>query len=290
MHRRDNEYKGGFVDAHVHIRDWAALEAVRAAGITAVRDAGMRQNAEHGLPFDRLLMNGPIVVSGGWALYKRGGYGAYFGVPAGTREEIRSQILRLKDAGADIIKVMASGMVSLKNPGTITPGGFSRDELSFIVEEARRSGLGVMAHANGEQAIMDAARAGVRSVEHGFFITARALEVMTEHGTFWAPTTRALARAADAGPASDEVKTYITGLIGSHREMIRHAHDIGVSLAVGTDCVLPDADYRAAYDAELRSFEQAGLSRDVVMTIACEGGAKLLGLKNFTAEDAEGAE
>jgi len=287
MPRRDNEYKGGFVDAHVHIRDWAALEAVRAAGITAVRDAGMRHNAEQGLPLHRLLVNGPLVVSSGWALYKRGGYGAYFGVPAGTREEILSEILKLKDAGADIIKVVASGMVSLKNLGTITPGGFSQDELSFIVEEAQRSGLVVMAHANGEQAIMDVARANVRSVEHGFFMTTRALEVMAERGTFWVPTMRALARAADAGPASDEVKTYITGLIGSHREMIRHAHDIGVSLAVGTDCVLPDADYRAAYDAELRSFEQAGLSRDAVMTIACEGGARLLGLDNFTAKDAE---
>jgi imidazolonepropionase-like amidohydrolase len=287
MPRLDNKYQGGFVDAHVHIRAWDALETVRSAGITAVRDAGMRQNAEHGLPFHRPLVNGPLVVSSGWALYKQGGYGASFGIPAGTREEIRAEILKLKAAGADIIKVMASGMVSLKNPGTITPGGFSRDQLSFIVEEAQRSGLGVMAHANGEQAIMDVARAGVRSVEHGFFMTARALEVMAERGTFWTPTTRALARAADAGPASDEGKMFITGLIGSHREMIRQAHDIGVSLAVGTDCVLPDADYRAAYDAELLSFEQAGLSRDAVMAIACEGGAKLLGLDNFTAEDAE---
>ena len=60
--------------------------------------------------------------------------------------------------------------------------------------------------------------------------------------------------------------------------MIRQARDIGVSLAVGTDCVLPDADYRAAYDAELRYFEQTGLSRDAVMAIACEGGARLLEL------------
>ena len=32
-------------------------------------------------------------------------------------------------------------------------------------------GLGVMAHANGEHAIMDAAEAGVRSIEHGFFMS-----------------------------------------------------------------------------------------------------------------------
>ena len=167
MQKRDNECTGGFVDAHVHIRDWEALEAVRAAGITAVRDAGLRRNAEHGLPANRRPGNGPLVVTSGWALYKPGGYGAFFGVPAGTPEEMRSAILKLKDAGADIIKVMASGMVSLKKPGTITPGGFPYDELAFIVEEARRHGLGVMAHANGEQAIMDAARAGARPGLHG---------------------------------------------------------------------------------------------------------------------------
>src|SRR5512146_597790 len=278
MQNSDNECSDGFVDAHVHIRDWAALEAVRAGGITAVRDAGLRHSAEHGLPPHRIPGSGALVISSGWALYKRGGYGAFFGLPAGSREEIRSEILKLKAAGADIIKVMASGMVSLKSPGTITPGGFPYDELAFIVEEARRHGLGVMAHANGEQAIMDAARAGVLSIEHGFFMTMRAVETMAGKGTFWTPTVGALARAGDAGGASDKARAYIAGLIRSHLNMIRYAQESGVPLVIGTDCVLPKEDYRAAYDAELRYFEQAGLSREAVIAIACEAGARLLGI------------
>ena len=62
-------------------------------------------------------------------------------------------------------------MVSLKRPGELTAGGFDREELRFIVETARKNGLEVMAHANGEAAIMHAAEVGVRSVEHGFFMT-----------------------------------------------------------------------------------------------------------------------
>ena len=182
--KRDNECKGGFVDAHVHIRDWAALETVRDAGIAAVRDAGLKRNVERGLPAHRSPANGPRVVSSGWALYKPGGYGAFFGVPASTQEETRSAIRELKDAGADIIKVMASGMVSLEKPGTITPGGFPYVELAFIVEEARKCGLEVIAHANGEQAIMAASPAGVRSIEHGFFMSMRAVETMARQGTF----------------------------------------------------------------------------------------------------------
>jgi imidazolonepropionase-like amidohydrolase len=59
--------------------------------------------------------------------------------------------------------------------------------------------------------------------------------------------------------------------------MIRRAHAIGVPLAVGTDCVLPDPRYQEAYAAELAYFEQAGIPREDVMKIASEGGAELLG-------------
>jgi imidazolonepropionase-like amidohydrolase len=135
-----------------------------------------------------------------------------------------------------------------------------------------------MAHANGEPAILAAARAGVRSVEHGFFMTRRALEAMAKQGVFWTPTVGALARAAETGVASGEMKAYIDALIVSHIGMIRHAHGIGVPLAIGTDSVLPDAAYKAAYDAELGYFGQAGLSREAVTTIACESGARLLGI------------
>ena len=69
--------------------------------------------------------------------------------------------------------------------------------------------------------------------------------------------------------------------------MIRHAHAVGVPLAVGTDFVLPGVGYREAYFAELGCFEEAGISRDEVLKIASDNGARLLGLDNFTAEDAE---
>jgi hypothetical protein len=129
------------------------------------RDAGTKEGA--GLKTRTALRNGLAIVSAGWALYKKGGYGSFLGVPVETREEIRGEILKLKRAGAGIIKIMASGIVSLKEPGTITPGGFHPEELRFIVDD-RGAGLGVM-FMNGEAAILAAAESGVRSVEHGFF-------------------------------------------------------------------------------------------------------------------------
>jgi imidazolonepropionase-like amidohydrolase len=216
-------------------------------------------------------------VSSCWALYKKGGYGALFGVAVETRSEIKRELLRLKSRGADIIKVMASGMVSLKKPGTITPGGFDREEIRFLVEEAADLGLNVMAHANGEAAIAACAEAGVRSVEHGFFMTPFALEVLAKNKVYWVPTVNALARCT-RGQGSNETQRFISDLVSSHLDLLRKAHSIGVPLAVGTDCVLPDPHYKAAYEAELGYFQQAGISSDAAMKIASEGGARLLAM------------
>jgi imidazolonepropionase-like amidohydrolase len=167
----------------------------------------------------------------------------------------------------------------MKNPGSVTAGGFSGDELKFIVDEAAGLGLGVMAHANGESAILASAEAGVRSIEHGFFMTARALERLAEKNIFWVPTVGALARAADRGGLSNETLAVVNAIVRDHLAMIRKAQLNGVPLALGTDCVLPDTEYAQAYRAELEYLKKAGIPHHAAIAIACESGAKLLGLK-----------
>ncbi|MDA8421826.1 MAG: amidohydrolase family protein [Nitrospiraceae bacterium] len=267
-----------YVDAHVHLRDLSGVGCAADAGIAAIRDAGSSASAEQGAPIGSGAHRAVLVVSSGWALYKKGGYGSAFGLPMEGKENFHDEILRLKSAGAGIIKIMASGMVSLRKRDSITPGGFDGDELALLVQEARSVGLEVMAHANGEQAIIDCAEAGVRSVEHGFFMTARALDVMARQNTFWTPTVGALARAADVAEPSGEIKAHIREVIRTHLEMIGEARALGVPLAIGTDCVLPHPRYRAIYDAELAYFAEAGLSLEAVQQIACENGARLLGM------------
>jgi hypothetical protein len=91
-----------------------------------------------------------ICHSSGWALDNLGGYGSQFGVPVKTRDDIAAEIQRLTHSGADMIRVVASGMVSLTVPGRITHGGFSKEEPGFIVAHAAAAGLAVMAHAIGD--------------------------------------------------------------------------------------------------------------------------------------------
>jgi len=261
-----------FVDAHIHLRESRGGNDLLAAGVVAARDAG----TPAGLGLMAGSPAGLTIVSSGSALFKAPGYGSFFGIAVRSRDDISREIIRLRAAGAGIIKIVASGLVSLKNPGTISPGGFTPDELIFIVEEAGNQGLRVMAHANGEQAIMAAAFAGVQSIEHGFFMTEKALELLAYKRVFWVPTINALVHALKSADAGDEVRRFVTDLVRRHRDMLRRAHAAGVPLAVGTDAVLPDPAYQAIYHAELDQFERAGIGRDEVVVIASEGGAKLL--------------
>ncbi len=267
-----------FVDAHVHIEDVHGLEAVTTIGVVAVRDAGTRNGAGLGINGTGRRGENPLVISAGCALSKEGGYGSRFGTTVGTRDEIKSEVDRLKKAGAGIIKIMASGIVSLRRPGCITTGGFTPDEIEYIVGEAAQLGLAVMAHANGESAVISAARAGVRSIEHGFFMTKKSLEAMAKTGTFWTPTVGALVRASDARTVSIEARKYVEDLMRTHLEMIGFAYSIGIPMAIGTDCVLPCREYEKAYADELSFFEQAGLPRDAVLQIAANSGRNMLGI------------
>jgi imidazolonepropionase-like amidohydrolase len=142
------------------------------------------------------------------------------------------------------------------------------------VEKAAQHGLAVMAHANGEEAIRGAAEAGVRSVEHGFFMTDGLLEILSRRSVFWVPTVGALRRAAEraGNPA------FIEEELEQHLVMLGKAFRAGVFLAVGTDAVLPDRRYRSSYEDELALFRKAGIPADSVERIAIEGGRMLLGL------------
>ena len=68
--------------------------------------------------------------------------------------------------GADFIKVIATGAVLAAGTRPGAPE-LSPEELAAAVEEAAAHAAHVAAHAHGRQGILNAARAGARSVEHG---------------------------------------------------------------------------------------------------------------------------
>src|SRR5690606_39673762 len=89
--------------------------------------------------------------------------------------------------GVDQIKVMASGDVASPSDPLETVQ-YSMDELRAIVDEATRYGRYVMAHAYNETSIERSIEAGIRSIEHGNFLTERVAKMMAAADAFLVPT------------------------------------------------------------------------------------------------------
>lgn len=74
---------------------------------------------------------------------------------------------------------------------------------------AHDAGLSVMAHVNGAQAVMDAAEAGVDSVEHGNFQNEESICCMAEHATIWVPTIVTVSNLLENGRYPAETLAWI---------------------------------------------------------------------------------
>src|SRR5262249_41470248 len=98
----------------------------------------------------------------------------------GTPDEIRAYVRRQKDAGADLIKIYASGGM---RQGAMT---LSQEQLSAACDEANKQGLRTLVHAFRD-AVRAATLAGCTEVEHGLGATDDDLKLMAEKGTHFDP-------------------------------------------------------------------------------------------------------
>jgi imidazolonepropionase-like amidohydrolase len=223
------------------------------AGVTTVRDVGtfhafvdlaLREAIDAG----RLL--GPRMMCAGAYITCPGGGGDITGLPADVPvpdnlrmgvsvgpEQVRTNVRRIFDAGADMIKVIATGAVltSGTNPGEPE---LTEDEIHAAVEEAEARGSHVAAHAHGAEGANRAIRAGVRSIEHGCLIDDETIELMVERGTYLVCDMFDGDWMIQEGPRlgySDEVmgKTEMTN--DAQRENFAKAVKAGVKIAFGTD-------------------------------------------------------
>lgn len=269
----------GLIDTHVHmmleIKDireslaapfslkfYQAIEFLKRTldvGITSVRDAGftdygVKQAVEQGIikgPRMQVSIN-PLTITGGHGdSWMRSGIDitskSYPGMPSGLcdgPEQVRQKVREMLRAGADIIKVHATGgVMSPTDHPEFTQ--FSPEELAIIVQEAGfRKGVKVMAHAQGAEGIKNAVQAGIHSIEHGIFLDDEAIELMLENGTYLVPTLLAPVSVLEAAEKSSDMPAYAVAkareVVDIHRESISKAYKAGVKIAMGTDAgVMP---------------------------------------------------
>lgn len=264
----------GLIDTHVHMmmeikdvreslikpfsmRFYEALTYMKRtldAGITTVRDAGyadlgVKQAIENGLisgPRMQISVN-PLTITGGhgdnWMVSDMDLTNkAYPGFPSGIcdgPEQVRQKVREMLRAGADIIKVHATGgVMSPTDHPEFTQ--FSMEELQIIVEEAAyRKGRKVMAHAQGAEGVKQAVRAGIHSIEHGIFLDDEAIELMLKHGTYLVPTLLAPVSVVEASEANESMPAYAVDkakeVMEIHQQSVARAYEAGVKIAMGTD-------------------------------------------------------
>jgi len=292
----------GLVDAHVHlfmsgtddpaireqqlnadfetIRPVIArhLEQHRKWGVVAVRDGG--DYGGHALRYCRENSGLPVLVrNAGKAWRCSGRYGKLIGRPPANGWTLSEEIAACS-AGADHVKIVQSGINSLKVFGRETAPQFDPETLQKAVKTAHNLGLKVMAHCNGKLPVEIALKAGCDSVEHGFFMGTDNLKRMADSGTIWVPTAvtmKAFSRIlAPGSPQADMAYRNFEHQLAQ----IAEAGILGVKIALGTDAGSLGVHHGAAVREELEIFMEAGYSLEKAVHCATENGATLLGLEN----------
>jgi imidazolonepropionase-like amidohydrolase len=237
---------GGIPMTYVGIMGGRRLTAALRRGFTTVRDpAGgdpaFARAAQEGLfPSPRYLYTGePLSQTGGHGdprppesnacLHDCEVVDGVDAVRAAARERFRQ--------GAHAIKIMTSGgVISPSDPIAIPQ--YSPEEIRVVVDEARRRGSYVIAHAYSSEAVQHSVINGVRSIEHGNLIDADTATLMAEHDAFLVPTLAAYdamsRRAAALGlpPVSVQKNDEV---LNSGQDAIRAAVEAGVRVGFGSD-------------------------------------------------------
>lgn len=303
----------GLIDCHVHLclggepdvvatvekesPSYTLLKSARhaqltlEAGVTTVRDVGSRDHSIFALKraIDAGVLSGPRIVGAGLAICMIGGHARFIGQEVAGPEQVRQAVEAQVTAGAEVIKVIASG-------GVLTPGTspdqaqMTLKELSAAVDAARRAKKKVAAHAHGASGMKNAIQAGVHSIEHATLLDDEAAALMRQHGVYMVPTLSALATTAAGRPgcgipesALDKAKA----MTKRHQRSFKNAHESGIMIAMGTDAGTP-FNYHGDNAQELDRMVALGMTPMEAIVASTAAAARLIGIQDSVGTLKEG--
>ena len=288
-------YMSRFLDneADVAFGSLRCAEVTLMAGFTTVRDLGgtgvnisLRNAINKGLvPGPRIFAAGKsIATTGGHADPTNGSNRLFMGDPGplqgviNSPDEGRKAVRQRYKDGADVIKITATGGVlsvakSGKNPQ------FTLEEIKAITETAKDYGMLTAAHAHGDEGMQRAILGGIKTIEHGTFMSETTMELMKKHDVYLVPTITAgkqvEANAQVTGfypeivrPKALEVGPQIQNTFGK-------AYKKGVKIAFGTDAGVFPHGINAK---EFGYMVEAGMPASEALQSATVTNAQLLGM------------
>jgi imidazolonepropionase-like amidohydrolase len=295
----------GWIDAHVHIT-WsfgkdgknmggggttpeAAYQAASNAWVTLM--AGFTTVQSVGSPTDVPLRDaiakgtlpGPRILTAVEPLMGRA-------EQTGTPDEIRAYVRKQKEAGADLIKIFASGGM---RQGRMT---LSQEQLDAACDEGKKQGLRTLVHAYRD-AVRAATLAGCTEVEHGLQATDDDLKLMAAKGTYFDPQAGLLIETylqnkekylgTPFFPATLEGFAPMEQILPMNHELLQRAAKIpGLKIVFGTDAVA-GAHGRNAEEF-IDRVRDGGVEPMAAMVSANSLGAKALGMADEIGSIAPG--
>src|SRR5262249_49879118 len=129
---------------------------------------------------------GPRILAAGRPICMTGGHGHWLAREADGPDDARRAVREQLKAGADVIKIIATGGVMTTG---VEPGSpqLTLGEMEAAIEEARKAGRRTASHAMGARGIADAVKAGTTSIEHGVYLTDEIVAAMRHNDTYLVP-------------------------------------------------------------------------------------------------------
>lgn len=253
--RNPHYYVSKYVDneADIAFVSTRCAEVTLLAGFTTVRDlGGTGVNISLRNAINRGLIKGPRIYTAGKAIATTGGHadptngsnrklvgdpGPHEGVINSPDEAAKAVRERYKE-GADVIKITATGGVlsvakSGKNPQ------FSSDEIKAITTTAKDYNMLTAAHAHGDEGMQRAILGGIKTIEHGTFMSEETMDLMKKYDAYLVPTLTAgkeVEKNAEINGFYPDIVVPKAKEVGPQiKATFAKAYKKGVKIAFGTD-------------------------------------------------------
>ena len=265
------------------------------AGVTLSRCFGERSflDIECKKAVESGRLAGPRLLVATRGIRATHGHG-FMGYPFDGPNQLRRAVRKNLRAGAEWSKFYITGTVP--GPGEIH-SYFSKEEISLIVEEARRVGVRTAVHCMGGIGFEWCLQAGVDSIEHGYFLTDREIDLLNQSDSWLVLTPspylteariRTLPRPLMDGFFREQDKV---------RERMTAAIKSGAKFAVGTDAMHGGLAKEVEYLVELSASPSKALmaaTRHAAMVCGLEANvgtlepgkmADIIGVKGNPLDD-----
>lgn len=288
----------GLIDAHVHLGFDGSTNPVKEmmestdhqllaqmiynaklllrSGVTTARELGARNYLDIVVKeaIEKGIAEGPSLLVSNRPITTTGGHCWYMGCECDNATEVRKAVREHAKAGADLIKIMATG-------GALTKGSspwearFTLEEMQAATNEAHTLGLKVASHAHGTPGIETSIEAGVDTIEHCSWFTENGIQYdeeqarkLIEKNIYVCPTTN-ISWKIDQRRITERIP------------QLKRMHEMGVKFIFGTDAGIPHVTHDKYVDG-LEILTYTGMTNGEILESATSLAAEALGVSEIT--------